>query len=94
VFRIVLGATNSWHSLEGSRDSDRLDGRDSFPGRDKRFFFTAHLPGRFWGPVSLLYNGYRGHQGREADHSLPSGAEVKNGEGTRLFSSIFPWLGA
>jgi hypothetical protein len=40
---------------------------------------------RFWGPPSLLSNGYRGalstgvkDQKRETDHSLASSAEVKN----------------
>jgi len=38
-----------------------------------------------WGPPSLLSNGYRGpfpggkaRPGRDADHSPPSSAEVKN----------------
>jgi hypothetical protein len=38
-----------------------------------------------WGLLSLLPNGYQGlfpwglkRPGREADHSLPSGAEIKN----------------
>jgi hypothetical protein len=55
-------------------------------GRDKRFFSTPQSPGRLWGPLSLLSNGYRGalfpgvkRLGREADHSPPSSSEVKNG---------------
>jgi hypothetical protein len=41
--------------------------------------------GRIWGPPSLLYNGYRGSfprgkalSGRDADHSPPLSAEVRN----------------
>jgi hypothetical protein len=41
-------------------------------------------PDRFWGPPSLLYNGYRlfpgskVQPGLDTDPSLPSSAEVKN----------------
>jgi hypothetical protein len=41
------------------------------------------LPYSVWNPPSLLSNGYRGfgvkRPGREADHSPPSSAEVRNG---------------
>jgi hypothetical protein len=47
---------------------------------------STHLADRFWGPPSLLFNGYREApprgvmmQGREAGHSPPSSTEVKNG---------------
>jgi hypothetical protein len=42
-----------------------------------RFLPSPHLPDRFWGPPSLLSNGYGGvrRPGREADHS-PTSAEV------------------
>jgi hypothetical protein len=36
-----------------------MDGRGSIPGRDKRFFCTPHCSDCFWGPPSLLSNGYR-----------------------------------
>jgi hypothetical protein len=61
-----------------------VDCRDSIPG-GARFFSFSQRPDRFWGPPSLLFNGYRGAlsawlklPGREADHSPPSSADVKN----------------
>jgi hypothetical protein len=50
----------------------------------------SRRPDRFWGPPSLLSNGYRGHfpQGREADHSLPTSAEVKH---TWIYTSTPPY---
>jgi hypothetical protein len=49
-------------------------------------FSSPPRPERLWGPPSLLSNGYWGggfslgvkRPGREADHSPPSSAEVKN----------------
>jgi hypothetical protein len=57
-----------------------IDVRSSAEAKD----FSSNLcPDRLWGPPSLLYNGYRGpfpggkaRQGRDADHSPPSSAEV------------------
>jgi hypothetical protein len=37
-----------------------LDGRNSIPGRVKRFFPIAQCPDRLWGPPSLLSSGYQG----------------------------------
>jgi hypothetical protein len=37
-----------------------LDGHSSIPGRGKRLFSTPQRPDRFWGPPSLLSNGYPG----------------------------------
>jgi hypothetical protein len=62
-----------------------LNGRDSIPGRGKWFSFsTPQCPDRFWNSPSLS-NVYRGcfplrvkRLGREADHSPPSSAQVKN----------------
>jgi hypothetical protein len=44
-----------------------------------RIVCSPRLPDRFWGPPSLLSNGYRGvkRPGREADHSPPTSVEVK-----------------
>jgi hypothetical protein len=49
-------------------------------------YYVPQRPDRLWGPLNLLSNGYRGalsprlkRPGREADHSPPSSAEVKNG---------------
>jgi hypothetical protein len=57
----------------------------SIPGRGWEFFSSPLCPDRFWGPPSLLSNGYQGalslgvkRPGREADHSPPSSAEAKN----------------
>jgi hypothetical protein len=48
-----------------------------------RIFSSARRPDRFWGPPSLLSNGYGApspgveRPGREADHSPPTSAEIK-----------------
>jgi hypothetical protein len=50
-----------------------------------RIFSSPRRPGRLWGPLNLLSNGYGGgvsflevkRPGREADHSPPTSAEVK-----------------
>jgi hypothetical protein len=62
-----------------------LGDRGSIPGRGKRLSIPERSD-RLWGPPSLLSNGYQKffpwgvkRQRREADHSPPSGAEIKNG---------------
>jgi hypothetical protein len=78
-------------------DGLRLDGRGSIPCKGKSWFSTPQSPDRLWGPPSLLYNGYRGSSlgvkrpGREADHSLPSSAEVKNGGAIPLLPRMSLW---
>jgi hypothetical protein len=48
------------------------------------FSFSPERPDRLWGPLSLLFSGYRGSLSRvkrpwrEVDHSRPSSAEVRN----------------
>jgi len=43
-------------------------------GKDWEFFSSPPRPDRLWGPPNFLSDGY---QGRQADHSPPSNAEVK-----------------
>jgi hypothetical protein len=59
--------------------------------------FSSILCRQLWGPPSLLSNAYRGsipgkkeRPGRDADHSPPSSAEVKNKQETHSFPSP-PW---
>jgi hypothetical protein len=62
-----------------------MDGRVSVPGKTKRCLYTLQYPVLFSGhPASyptvarsLIFGGKAA--GREADHSPPSSAEVKNG---------------
>ena len=57
---------------------------DRNSSRSKHVFYCSKGPDRLWGPHSFLFNGYVGffpgvkRPGREADHSHPSSAEVKN----------------
>jgi hypothetical protein len=58
--------------------------RSGFEPRWRKIFSLRHTrPDRPWGPLSLLYNGYRGSRpglrqpGRDGDHSHPPSAEVK-----------------
>jgi hypothetical protein len=73
-----------------------LADRGSITSRGKRFYSPPYSSNRFWGPPSLLYNvtgalfsGVK-RQGREADHSPPSSAEVKN-VGVISSLSHMPW---
>jgi hypothetical protein len=60
--------------LQWSRNG--LDGPGSIPG-SAIFFSSPQRRDPLRVPPSLLTSG---HRRREADHSLPSSAEVKNGE--------------
>jgi hypothetical protein len=60
-------STGRSHIIRKIRDSSELiatdywlDGRDSIPGRSKRFLSTPQSPDWLWGPTSLLSNEYRG----------------------------------
>jgi hypothetical protein len=59
-----------------------------------RIFSSPRRPDRFRGPHSLLSSGYRGsfpglkRQGREADHSPPTSAEIKK---MWIYTSTFPY---
>jgi hypothetical protein len=56
------------------------------PSTEKRFVFPPKRPDRLWDPPSLLFNGYREgdsfpgvkREEREAGHSPPCRAQVKN----------------
>jgi hypothetical protein len=97
------------HRLHKNRDSSvgialgyGLDDRGSIPGECWEFFSKPPRPERLWGPPSLLSNGYPGalspgvkRLGREADHSPPSSAEVKEWVELYLHSPNTPsWRGA
>jgi hypothetical protein len=62
---------------------DYRSSRVRFPAGAVKFFSSPPRPERLWGTPSLLSNGYQGlslgvkRPGREADHSPPSSAEVK-----------------
>jgi hypothetical protein len=73
----------------------------SVSGKGKIFFSSPQRPDRLWCPHSLLYNGYWGavspvvkQPGREADHSPPPNAEVKNGGAVPPFPETSSWRGA
>jgi hypothetical protein len=72
------------HTIFRRRYTDRLKGPGSIPGIAK-FFSLPQRPDRLWSPPNLISSGYRElfptvfkRPGREAGHSLPSSAEVKN----------------
>jgi hypothetical protein len=70
-------------SVSGYRlDEQAIEVRSLAEARD---FSSSLYPDRLWGPLSLLYSGYRGplpgakaRLGRDADHWPPSSAEVEN----------------
>jgi hypothetical protein len=73
-----------------------LDGRGSIPA-GQEILFTTQRPDRLWGPPAstqlvpgTLSTGVK-QQGREADHSDPSSAEVKNGGAISPFSHTSSW---
>jgi hypothetical protein len=75
--------------------------RVQFPGGGWEFFSSPLRPERLWGPASLLSNVYQGsfpgvkRSVREADHSLPSSAEVKECVELYLhFPNTPSWCGA
>jgi hypothetical protein len=77
VFRNVISYSD-W--LRAGRSDDR----GSIPGGGWEFFSSTPCTDQLWCSPSLLSNGYPGalclglkRPGREADHSFPSSAEVK-----------------
>jgi hypothetical protein len=79
-----------------------LDNWGSIPGGGWEFFSFTLCPDRLWGPPSLLSSGYQEalslgvkRPGLEADHSPPSGAEVKECMELYLHSpNMSSWRGA
>jgi hypothetical protein len=57
-----------------------LDGLGLSPSKGIIFFSSPQFPCQFWGPPSLLMNGFWEVKwpGLEADHSAPSRGEAKN----------------
>jgi hypothetical protein len=91
---------SNYRSSVGIATGYWLDHRGSIRGRDKKFFSTPERSDRLWGPVSYpmgtggsLLPGVK-RQGREADHTPPSSAEVKNGGAIRPLPHISLWRGA
>jgi hypothetical protein len=67
-----------------------LDGKASTPGRDKKFLRPGLLltqPPVQWVPAE-------NRLGREADHSPPSTAEVKDGAAISPLPDMSSWRGA
>jgi hypothetical protein len=59
---VTLMINHKWsgeHSSVSRATGYAPDGSDSIPGRGN-FFSSPQLPGRLWGPPSLLSSGYRG----------------------------------
>jgi hypothetical protein len=77
-----------------------LGGRGKFPMKGKIFFIYIQRADQLWGGPSLLYSALSSsvkRLGREADHSRPSSAEVKNGGAIpplpiRLHGVVLNWL--
>jgi hypothetical protein len=66
-----------------------LDGRDSIPERGKDLSLGPTQPPIQWVPGAVFLGVKR--PDREADHSPPSSAEVKNGGAIPPFPDISSW---
>jgi hypothetical protein len=88
-----MGRWDSRDTLVGIATGNDLGGRGLITGRGKRCFSSSQRSDRLWGTRNFLSNGYRGlflgvkRPGREADHSSPSNAEVKNGGAQQIIKS-------
>ena len=79
IFRSQKGSAckNVWETLGWTFVS-------SNPGRGKIILCSSKRPHRFWGPLSVQFNGHRGtfpgvkRSGSEADHLRRSSAQVNN----------------
>jgi hypothetical protein len=95
---VLMPFNGMWRSRDrsvGTATSYGLDNSGYIPGRGK-IFSSAHDPVRLWSTPTILSNGCRGVElpGREADHSPPSGAEVKNGGAIPLHPLMSSWHNA
>jgi hypothetical protein len=82
VFCIIFVYTGSSDSSVGIATDYGLFGRGSIPSRGKRFFFSPQRPRPTQPPIQWLPGALSPgikRQVREADHSPPVSAEVKNG---------------
>jgi hypothetical protein len=81
---VELGILGDGIAQSVQRRATGWTARVRFPA-GARFFSSLQCSDRFWGPPTLLSNGYRRlnprvkREWREADHSPLSSAEVKNG---------------
>jgi hypothetical protein len=77
-----------------------LDCRISIPRSGKRFFSSSQSVYQLWGHTSPYPVGTGALSwgvkcpGREADHSLPSGPEIKNNGAMLPLYRMFSWSGA
>jgi hypothetical protein len=90
----------NWDSSDSMVSDYRLDYRATAvlsPAEARDFFPSPLCPDQLCVPPSLLFNGYGAHfpgskarPGRNADHSLPSSAEIKNEHGLYFLSPLYP----
>jgi hypothetical protein len=85
IHAVITVIARSWDSSVVQRCATGWMIGVSSPGRGWEFFSSPPRPDRFWGPSSLLSNGYQGFfpwgvrmPEREADHSPKSSVEVEN----------------
>jgi hypothetical protein len=101
MFEAVSDYHISWDSSVGIPTGvGWMTVKSGFNSRQGQGIFFYLTSGRVWSPPSLLQNGRSSvspgvsRQGREADHSTPSNAEVKNGGAIPPFPNMSLWHGA
>jgi hypothetical protein len=78
MFPFHFGSRDKRNRYSGWLQAGRPRGTSSSAGRGKIVSYPRR-PDRLWGPPGFLRNGHGGRRpGREADHSPPTGAEVKS----------------